>query len=503
MKEYEIFIEKLEAKYPEVPFNPEREYPELKKINVVAEGRNSVYSSIRKLIINMGLDRRNVGKASWNPFSDLVKKGGTVVIKPNFVISKHRMKQEFLFSAVTHPSVLRPLIDYSFLAVGRTGKIIIGDSPLNTTVLEELLECTGTNRMIDYLRKKDYPLELVDFRDVFAKKEALVIEQIRLKGDPRGYSKIDLGSSSELTPISNMYEKYRSTAGIYENVVLQHHDRRKNIYNIANSVIQSDLFINVPKLKTHCKAGITVSLKNLIGITNEKRMLPHHRAGTPREGGDMTADFSPAQVKMKNKFVDFVLTNKFGKSVLKLIKPVRGLIKRLYISTLTKEAFVYEEGSWYGNDTIWRTILDLNKVLLYSNKRGKLQKKRRKCLIFVDGVIGGEREGPLIPTPISSGVILGGINPVAIDYVSAMLMGFDPSKIPTIKNAFNTRGMKLCNFSEYDVRIANGDLDEYIVSFMPSAGWRGHIEGNEWRRFRDENKSVHVTDMGKQLSCEY
>ena len=64
------------------------------------------------------------------------------------------------------------------------------------------------------------------------------------------------------------------------------------------------------------------------------------------------------------------------------------------------DEFPQSEGSWYGNDTLWRCIVDLNKVLFYSNKKGVMQKTRqRKYLTIVDAIIAGEKEGPLEPTP--------------------------------------------------------------------------------------------------------
>jgi uncharacterized protein (DUF362 family) len=48
-------------------------------------------------------------------------------------------------------------------------------------------------------------------------------------------------------------------------------------YLVAKEVIEADIIINLPKLKTHRKAGVTCALKNLIGINGNKEYLPHHR----------------------------------------------------------------------------------------------------------------------------------------------------------------------------------------------------------------------------------
>src|SRR5438093_548816 len=37
-----------------------------------------------------------------------------------------------------------------------------------------------------------------------------------------------------------------------------------------------------------------------------------------------------------------------------------------------EDPFVYD-GNWSGNDTLWRTILDLNRILLHADKNGELR----------------------------------------------------------------------------------------------------------------------------------
>ena len=52
------------------------------------------------------------------------------------------------------------------------------------------------------------------------------------------------------------------------------------------AVLEADVIVNLPKLKTHKKAGVTCALKNLIGINGNKEYLPHHRIGGHNLGGD-------------------------------------------------------------------------------------------------------------------------------------------------------------------------------------------------------------------------
>ena len=62
-------------------------------------------------------------------------------------------------------------------------------------------------------------------------------------------------------------------------------------------VLGADAVINIPKLKTHKKSGVTLALKSCIGLTNEKYWLPHYTAGTPAEDGDEFPFWPPLAVR--------------------------------------------------------------------------------------------------------------------------------------------------------------------------------------------------------------
>ena len=119
-----------------------------------------------------------------------------------------------------------------------------------------------------------------------------MVQSQRLAGDPWGYRVIDLGQKSMLTEIADHATRYRSTASLYENAIIKSHDHEHNLYSIPNRILQADAIISLAKLKTHRKAGVTLSLKNMIGNTNEKRWLPHHQVGSVRHGGDLYARHS-------------------------------------------------------------------------------------------------------------------------------------------------------------------------------------------------------------------
>src|SRR5208283_2541819 len=55
---------------------------------------------------------------------------------------------------------------------------------------------------------------------------------------------------------------------------------------VRNEVLDADLLINLAKMKTHEKAGLTGAMKNLVGVNGHKEFLPHHIKGSYFSGGD-------------------------------------------------------------------------------------------------------------------------------------------------------------------------------------------------------------------------
>jgi len=147
------------------------------------------------------------------------------------------------------------------------------------------------------------------------------------------------------------------------------------------------------------------------------------------------------------------------------------VIGKLYKSLNHKNIFHVNSGNWYGNDTIWRTIVDLNNILLYADKTGSLQESiQRKYLAMVDGIIAGEGEGPMTPTDKTCGLLIGGFDPFSVDKLSASLMGFDWKKIPQICN-----GVKIFS-STIKSESAKADYNIKNFRFLPPSGWEGHVE---------------------------
>lgn len=79
----------------------------------------------------------------------------------------------------------------------------------------------------------------------------------------------------------------RYAVGDYDMAVTNaRHRSPHHTYVVSRTVLDVDIVICVPKLKTHSKCGVTVSLKNMIGNIGSKDCLPHHRHGKTNQGGD-------------------------------------------------------------------------------------------------------------------------------------------------------------------------------------------------------------------------
>jgi len=246
--------------------------------------------------------------------------------------------------------------------------------------------------------------------------------------------------------------------------------------------LEADVIINLPKLKTHVLAGMTCSLKNSIGACGSKAYLPHYRVGASEEGGDEYPSESTRKRLMSR------LSEELNNSRGMVSQTVSVMLMLLVQGTMRIHPFSDPHlfGRWHGNDTIPRTIVDVNKLLFYADKSGVLQNHvQRNMLVIVDGVVAGQAEGPLSPQRADCGVIIGGCNPVAIDLVCSKIIGFDYQKIPTLTRALNSKKYQLFGGELRELVIeseSTNSINEVHAQFCnklkPPASWKGYIESN-------------------------
>jgi uncharacterized protein (DUF362 family) len=471
----------------DAPFQPGDEYPELRSLGLKSGGTNTTYAAVRELFAVLGMDAQRLGTSAWNPLSDIIRAGDTIMVKPNLVL--HEMPVvEGSNCVVTNASVLRPLLDYCVLAGGSSCKIVIGDVPLQSADFQRIVHDNGLQALVEYFRdERGVDIELIDMRPMRQTSpgdDFFFEETISQEGDPRGYTMVDLGSKSWLEPLCESGQPRFAVSDYDIGSTVDHHSKGVHQYYVCNSMLEADVFINVPKLKTHEKAGITVNLKNLVGINGDKSWLPHFRKGSCQSGGDEWHRRS-----WRKSLHGHVRRRLQGRSRLMwtLTRAVWHRMRppKVKEDTVAGAADFFEMGgAWYGNDTVWRMVLDLNAIIHFFSAEKKWSRRRcRRYFFLVDGIVAGEGHGPLVPRPKHVGCLLAGFDPVAGDLVAASIMGFDWQKIPLLRHALERGPFALTRYSEADdIKVATRDgvipLRDLPVThrFAAPPGWRGMME---------------------------
>jgi uncharacterized protein (DUF362 family) len=474
--------------YPEAPFHPSIVFPEFVGTiwNTDTDLDNNVYAQVRDVLMRLGLDQDNQDTENWRPFAELVKPGGKVTIKPNLVFHDHPSGDEGFLSMVTHASVIRPIVDYLLLSTDGDVKITICDAPLQSADIEKIIEGNGLKSLLEYYQSQNVDINFDDIRWEVSQldEEGLITSRVPGVRDRKGYAVVDLKDRSAFMPIIDHASKLEIT-DYPKGTVAKHHNTERNEYLIGKSVLDSDLFINVPKLKTHRKAGITVAMKNLIGINGDKSWIAHHRSGGVLAGGDEFDHFKPLEyfkwhlnAGLKNHPMGVSVNRFLRKTYRKLFWQGKSLKERQLEDSSPSGVM---EGSWSGNDTLWRTILDLNHIITFADKEGKMHDSRQRgYLAIVDGIYSGDQNGPMEQRPRHDGIVLGGFNPVAVDYTAAMIMQLNWRPIRQIFNAIRNKFYPIFEAEAEDIVInANFDLDNSPVPpFRFPKGWAILSEAN-------------------------
>lgn len=480
--------------YPRTaPFNPSEPWPEWPGAPLGVED-NPAFRAVREALHQLGLDAGRFGTPAWNPLRDLVHPGGTVVLKPNFVSHRNLDREappghDATDCLVTHGSVVRAVLDYAARALGGRGRVVIGDCPIQGTRWDALAKVIGLDVVLQDARLR-FPGLTFTSRDYRLTRARTVSGYVvsRASDDQRGddYREVDLGPDSLLVPL--MKDGARFGVVQYPSHRMQRaHTPERNLYVMPRDFLDADLFINLPKMKSHQKAGITCALKNLVGINGHKDYLPHFRFGSPRTGGDEYPDGGRLWDAYWDLWhAEWELDGGLRKQLLQLGARAWGLALRR-AAGVPRSLIAQGGGSWHGNDTLWRTVLDINRAFLYFDRaRAAVDPgAQRGYLAILDGLVGGDRESPLAPSPVRSGLLLAARNPLALDTAAAALMGLDWRKLKQLARGWELERLPLARFGPAEVRLRGLEgvasvEDVYrsraLVPFKPSHGWVGEVE---------------------------
>lgn len=468
------------AAYPsgEQYWSPSESYPEY-QFSVCSTAENGVYRLIRDGFRALGYDAAHYGQPDWNPLGEIIRPGMTVLLKPNWVLHENDDPSHDMNCVVTHPSVIRAVLDYVLLALKGTGRVIVGDAPIQICHFETLQESMGYNRLWAFYREKGAPLEIKDFRGLVAHETSS--RKNVLRNQSTGIV-VDLGKQSLFADWSRDKIDRMRVTNYATGLMKQHHNAQKHEYMIHPSVLEADVILNLAKPKSHRKAGLTACAKNFVGACMRKEDLPHHTVGSKAENGDEYRNKSLLHAT-QSKVLDLKNDSEYaGERRFFLYKWLyKGIRAVQKLSGAERRDF--SEGSWYGNDTIWRTIVDLNRILRFADQAGALQSAPQRSVFNVcDMIVAGEGEGPLKPSPKPMGVIVMSGSIWAADQFICRLAGFSTAAIRYL-DALPDRSTQEDSLS---ILTERGDATPFeafafdpACYLRPTAGWKGHIESED------------------------
>lgn len=385
----------------------------------IRHGDNYRPETIRRLLAECFAD---MGLPAQNPLGGHIKPGDRVFIKPNWVASRWRKScphKDTLYSVITHPNVIEGVADYVAEALGGKGEIMIGDNPSIDADFQELMDFTEIKKLES---KYDVKVTILDLRPLICDnlehygRRNLMARQI---GDPLGTVEINLGKDSLLYGLAS--DRFRGVFDEREETIASHTGETQ-LYTFAKSLYEADVYISIPKMKTHQKVGATLNLKGLVGAVVNKNQLVHWQIGYPEVHGD---EYPTKEAWEAGKM-----------------------------------AQVKHRGAWPGNDTIWRMVADLYNAM---------RRRERVYLSVIDGIVAGEGQGPFCPTSKYANAIVAGDDLLETDCVASRYMGLDPMKIRYLSYFLNDdkyrtscdkievllEGKKIHDFFEADSRYAD------------------------------------------------
>ncbi len=395
-----------------------------------------------------------------------------VVVKPNWIQESHEYAEDVWLPVITHPALILAIVEELSELMGGRGTVAICDAPHTYADFDRIVSRGEFLAGVRAIRASHPRLavELLDLRrEVWRRRDGVVVDRRPNAEDPRGYVRVDLGRDSLLCGHAGAGRYYG--ADYDTRVVNAHHRGERHEYLLAGTPMKCDVFINVPKLKTHKKTGLTCCLKNLVGINGDKNWLPHFTEGAPETGGDEYPDWGARER----------LEARLRKALQRAALRVPGLgtwayrkARRAGMSLLGDSERTVRAGNWWGNDTCWRMALDLNRALLYADGTGAWNEGQavRPYLAFVDGIVAGEGNGPLAPRAVEARVLVCGDNPVVVDAVCARLMGYDPALFPIVREAWASHRWPLAPESLEGARLCWDEDGRQVplANIEPAAG---------------------------------
>jgi len=390
-------------------------------------------------------------------------KGKRILLKPNWV--KHTFKPHDTICLCTHDSFLLAVLE--LVLMKKPASVVIGDAPIQGCYWDRLITMELVSKVEALSVKYNIPVSIKDFRRVVFDP---VTNKLEIERNPMSeYVIFDVGKKSYLEPITVAEKNLFRVTQYDPDKFTETHKPGMHKYCIVKELFNADVVISLPKIKTHQKAGITCALKNIVGLNGDKDFLPHHRIGGTKMGGDSY----PGKNRLRY-WAELALDNanrKMGKPLYWFWSRVSTL---LWLLSFPKKEHQLN-AAWFGNDTTWRMVMDLNLIINFGKEDGTLADTPQRFLYsFCDGVIGGQGDGPLWPDPLNLGIVSFTDDSASNDICMATLMELNVKKIPLLLAAKSFMPGRKISIQLNGKEITEKELLKYSIKATPSPGWENY-----------------------------
>lgn len=388
--------------------------------------------------------------------------GKKIFMKPNWV--RHSLVETDEICLRTHDEFILAALE--IVLKQQVKEVTVGDAPVQGCDWECMHSAAFLRAIEELGNKYNTPVKVKDFRRTIY--SPITNKKQEKEAPMSDYLIFNVGNRSFLEDITGK-GNFRITCYPPERLLKEHY-KGHHCYCIVKELFEADVVISLPKVKTHQKTGITAALKNLVGINGDKDYLPHHRIGGTKFGGDC---YPGGNVLRRTYEALMDIANHYrGKKVYWLFQKMSAICWKLsFPSNVHQRA-----AGWYGNDTCWRMVMDLNLIIKYGRKDGTLADvPQREIWSLCDGVIGGQGNGPLNPKPLPLGIISFSNSSPLNDVCICKLMGFDPEHISLIAAAHRQIQQDDNHILWKGKEVSLDELEQYAVETRPSPGWEDFL----------------------------
>jgi uncharacterized protein (DUF362 family) len=387
-------------------------------------------------------------------------KGKRILIKPNWV--RHSIVEKDEICLRTHDSFV--LATLEVLLDMKPMLVTLGDAPIQGCKWDRMISESFIKEINKLSKGFKVPIQIIDFRRrIYNAGKNNPESGIRPLSD---YVVFDLSKDSFLEPVTEPGKSKFRVTNYDPDRMSSAHSPGIHKYCIIKEFFEADFILSLPKIKTHQKTGITGALKNLVGINGDKDFLPHHRIGGTKLGGDCYPGRS--YLRYWSELALDKSNRRQGSKSFWFWQKLSSLLWK--ISFPGHEH--HSAAGWFGNDTAWRMVLDINRIAVFGKAGGIIDSKpQRKIFSLCDGLIAGEGNGPLNPEPLPLGIISFTNNSLVNDIAMATLMRFDYMKIPLLKASEELLPILQCEIFLNTEKIKIEDLENYSISTHPPDGW--------------------------------